>query len=1010
MRAEIAKGGGIARRGLTRRNARHATHSACVDVLQMCRLSPATTMEHAEEALRALTAHRAALEKVVNDQRAKERLSAAAADREEAAAPACEPEASPERLPVDDAVPTAPTSWADEAASPEPAAAAQKPPVAAWQEPKNWGAILTPQSNLYAKFLSPDRMRKTPQETKRLAMAKQARAEAFREQQREAKVARAAARRNTAEHAARLAEEEHERLRVELEERDRRKHELRQAHIEAVAQRAGDENRKVEEVAFVGRLDAENKRLATQQKLDEAQERRAKLEDERRQRAMVDSASEDASERRQRIEEERRKKAALNKERREEALTKLEEERKAAREAAETRNTEARLAAEAHAAREAQLAEERAQKLRRRLLEAELRRTQYIVEVRSAASSSRGTASGGESPSTPPTPSAAAGHPPGSPLRQPPTGDGLAPDSPSRAAGRTAAAAEAAEAAAARIKSSKKRMKKLRARSDGLAAELAPELSELDLTEAPALIGEIAADIDKASAAARTLDRLKRSLSELRRGRTVVAEEAAAELARALKLCVPKSADQLRMLHAARGAGLLRWLAETLADPALPSEKAIERARLLKTCCAVPGNCVYLVSNNLLMPVLGALVSCLDLYNESSDTILEGDDVDEASAAAFISTEELLHEMLNLFARALRHCGSGGGGEAPESSYPDAGFMEASALASLRAKGLQQLESDLVSAVVAAGVVHRLHDLFVLCVKPGLPATSDAAPALAPIPAVVLDGLTLMEVLAVPRGPKHEGREVQGCAKAVLDEMKDTALGGLPSLVTAVLLHASPKDAASAVATLPPNFAPAASAVCRVLCDLTRLHLPTTRELFLSPDLRIEIYHLLSFLLAFCASAESDATGAPKQHAVATLRNAAIVLVGSFACLGKECQDMLVWGKTPTILSRLASLPYPYLCDPMLRSVLLPTLVAACFRHPSNANALESSGFGGDVLRQFIEEEASLEDAGAAALEPHAALGLAPPPRPPTHLSLSVRFSKHLWPEAARQFGGGAGG
>ena len=76
MRAETAKGGGIARRGLTRRNTRHATHSACVDVLQMCRLSPATTMEHAEEALRALTAHRAALEKVVNDQRAKERVVA----------------------------------------------------------------------------------------------------------------------------------------------------------------------------------------------------------------------------------------------------------------------------------------------------------------------------------------------------------------------------------------------------------------------------------------------------------------------------------------------------------------------------------------------------------------------------------------------------------------------------------------------------------------------------------------------------------------------------------------------------------------------------------------------------------------------------------------------------------------------------------------------------------------------------------------------------------------------
>lgn len=1022
----------------------------CADVVHLCKAHPAAARAHVEEAVRVLNTHRDALEDILQVPHAAAPAAEPSPEanvtpakwgdevEQEGAAPPPKPLSWGDE--VEEEGSTKLSSWADEAVSPPRAGAGAgagpfppQPRAAAWQEKRNWGAILTPPGPLYAKFLSPERMRKTPQETKRIAMAKQARAEALRGQQLDARIARATARRDSQGQSARQTEEEkqqqQERLRMELDERDRRKHELRRAHIDAIAQRAGDENRKVEEVAFLARLEEENKRLRTQQKLEDAQERRARLEEERRQRAIVDSASEEASERRQRLEEELRQRIAVKAGKREEAAQKLEDERKAAREAAETRAEEARLAAEAHAAREAQLAEERSQKLRRRLLEAEQRRKQYITDVRSTAVTSRGSMSGGESPGTPPTPStssAASTHAPGSPMRSPMASlsDASAaqpqpPDSPSRAANRASAEAEAA---IARLKSQKKRMRKLRARSDALASALAPRLAAHDACEAASLVADVAADLDKSSGPARTLERLKRHLSELRRGRMSAADEAAVELARALKYCSPKSADQLRLLHAARAGDLLRWLAETLASPALAPEKAMERAKLLRTCCSLPGNCIYLIAHNLLAPVLPALVGCLDQYNATSDTILEGDDVDEASAAAFLASEELLHELLSLFARALRPIGGAAAGSnvdgAAEPSYPDAAFMEAEVLATLQLEGLHQMESDLVSAVVAAGVVHRLHDTFVLSVKPGLPATEngagDATPALAPIPAVVQDGLTLMEVLAVPRGPARmdhaPGKEAEGCAKVVLDAMAETAFAGLPSLLTTVLLHATPKDAKDAVATLPPNFAPAAAAVCRVLCDLSRLQ--QAKELFHSPDLRIELYHLLSFLLAFCTRADGSSAADvanPKQQAIHTLRNAAVVLVGWFARLSKECQDMLVWGsgnQTPTILSRLASLPYPYTCDPTLRAVLMPTLIAACFRHPSNVKALEANGMSARMLSQYLAEEASTEEDGGPSREPHAVLGISPPPRAPEHLTLRARFPRTLWREAGDAFSG----
>ena len=118
---------------------------------------------------------------------------------------------------------------------------------------------------------------------------------------------------------------------------------------------------------------------------------------------------------------------------------------------------------------------------------------------------------------------------------------------------------------------------------------------------------------------------------------------------------------------------------------------------------------------------------------------------------------------------------------------------------------------------------------------------------------------------------------------------------------------------------------------------------------------------------------------------------------------------MLVWGsgnQTPTILSRLASLPYPYTCDPTLRAVLMPTLIAACFRHPSNVKALEANGMSARMLSQYLAEEASTEEDGGPSREPHAVLGISPPPRAPEHLMLRARFPRTLWREAGDAFSG----
>ncbi|KAI5077181.1 hypothetical protein GOP47_0007005 [Adiantum capillus-veneris] len=173
--------------------------------------------------------------------------------------------------------------------------------------------------------------------------------------------------------------------------------------------------------------------------------------------------------------------------------------------------------------------------------------------------------------------------------------------------------------------------------------------------------------------------------------------------------------------------------------------------------------------------------------------------------------------------------------------------------------------------------------------------------------------------------------------------ISETGLVGLPSLLTAVLLQTNPRSTPEqAAAVLPSNFEEVATCVLKVLNNLARLDLGLVQSLLAMPDLQMEFFHLVSFLLSHCTCKWSNST-----DQVASLLLETLLLLGYFALLHPGNQAVLRWGKSPTILHKICDLPFAFFSDPSLMPALVGTLLAVCY--------------GSEQNRDVVREELSME-------------------------------------------------
>ncbi|XP_077514235.1 SCAPER domain-containing protein short spindle 3 isoform X2 [Amblyomma americanum] len=175
-----------------------------------------------------------------------------------------------------------------------------------------------------------------------------------------------------------------------------------------------------------------------------------------------------------------------------------------------------------------------------------------------------------------------------------------------------------------------------------------------------------------------------------------------------------------------------------------------------------------------------------------------------------------------------------------------------------------------------------------------------------------------------------------------------TQLAGSVSLLYGTLLQMGVPSGWRAGNQTPTLLSPGklaiASAAITLLNHIACLDLTMFQAVLGAEGMSLQLRHIVSYLLWYCAHWEEWA-----------LLHQVVLLVGHFAVLSPDNQAVIQSGEQPTLLQLLCTLPFEYFSNPKLTQVLLPTLVCCCFGNEHNRTVLEKE-LSPLLLANFVEE------------------------------------------------------
>ncbi|XP_058622545.1 S phase cyclin A-associated protein in the endoplasmic reticulum isoform X3 [Onychostoma macrolepis] len=222
--------------------------------------------------------------------------------------------------------------------------------------------------------------------------------------------------------------------------------------------------------------------------------------------------------------------------------------------------------------------------------------------------------------------------------------------------------------------------------------------------------------------------------------------------------------------------------------------------------------------------------------------------------------------------------------------------------------------------------------------------------------------------------------------------LQSTDLVGVLHMLYCILLHSALPDSLSTGPVGPQEpYSPAVIQVAlqglRFLNTFALLDLSAFQCVSGAEGLSLAFRHIVSSLLWYCS-----------QHSSEELLHELIICVGYFTVNHPDNQVIVLSGRQPSVLQKLCQLPFQYFSHPRLIKVLFPSLICACYNNLQNKVILQQE-MSCVLLATFIQDCATNVNQSDSKA-PHPEKGWAPL----DYCELSNRFPRDQWDSALQFF------
>nr|XP_042699381.1 LOW QUALITY PROTEIN: S phase cyclin A-associated protein in the endoplasmic reticulum-like [Chrysemys picta bellii] len=250
---------------------------------------------------------------------------------------------------------------------------------------------------------------------------------------------------------------------------------------------------------------------------------------------------------------------------------------------------------------------------------------------------------------------------------------------------------------------------------------------------------------------------------------------------------------------------------------------------------------------------------------------------------------------------------------------------------------------DLISYVVNIGLIDKLCCCF-LSVQGPVDDNSKIATFLQNATAVLHGMCQLCFAVSGKSWPVFDNTHQD--PTGLTSVLRTTDLVGVLHMLYCILFHGTISDPnmASPKESYTENTIQVAIQSLRFFNSFAVLDLPAFQSIVGAEGLSLAFRHIISSLLWYCS-----------QHTCEGLLHEVIVCVGYFTVNHPDNQVIVQSGRHPTVLQKLCQLPFQYFSDPRLIKVLFPTLIAACYNNPQNKIILEQE-MSCVLLATFIQD------------------------------------------------------